>query len=335
MNGSDFLKIGMPRALLFQYYYPLWRSLFERLGYEVVISDKSTKNLVQKGIAVTVPEICFPIKIYNGHIINLIEKGVDYIFCPRFVCIEKGYWFCPKYIGLPELVEKSVSDARLLVAEIDCNREDTADFRCFKPVAKKLGISPHKMKLALRSAAEDFKKFRALCLKGLTLDEAAAVMFDGASEADFAQPKHRTTIGLLGYIYNVYDPFISMNIIDKLRELDVNVITFDMLDIEALHRHRDEETRPIYWTFPDKLYQSASVMIKDMNVQGLIHITAFGCGPDSVVGKEIEHDFAESGVPFMTLRIDEHTGESHLQTRIEAFTDMIKRKIRKVDEVIV
>ena len=36
----------------------------------------------------------------------------------------------------------------------------------------------------------------------------------------------------------------------------------------------------------------------------------------------------------MTLRIDEHTGESHLQTRIEAFTDMIKRKIRKVNEVI-
>lgn len=67
-------------------------------------------------------------------------------------------------------------------------------------------------------------------------------------------------------------------------------------------------------------------MIKDKGVDGLIHITAFGCGPDSVVGKEIEHDFADSGVPFMTLRIDEHTGESHLQTRIEAFTDMIKRK---------
>lgn len=68
-------------------------------------------------------------------------------------------------------------------------------------------------------------------------------------------------------------------------------------------------------------------MIEDRNVQGLIHITAFGCGPDSIVGKEIEHDFADSGVPFMTLRIDEHTGENHLQTRIEAFTDMILRKI--------
>ena len=131
----------------------------------------------------------------------------------------------------------------------------------------------------------------------------------------------------------MYDPFISMNIIKKLRELKVNVITFDMLEAEQLHKYRNECTRPIFWTFPDKLYQSASVMIKDLKVQGIIHITAFGCGPDSIVGKEIEHDFADSGVPFMTLRIDEHTGESHLQTRIEAFTDMIKRKIRKVNEV--
>ena len=95
------MKIGIPRALLFQYYYPLWRSLFENLGFEVVLSDKSSKTLVQKGIAVTVPEICLPIKIFDGHVINLMEKGVDYIFCPRFVHIEKGYWFCPKYIGLP------------------------------------------------------------------------------------------------------------------------------------------------------------------------------------------------------------------------------------------
>lgn len=328
------MRIGIPRALLYQYYYPLWRSLFERLGCEVVVSDRSTKNLVQKGIAVTVPEICFPIKIYNGHVINLIEKDVDYIFCPRFVHIEKDYWFCPKYIGLPELVEKTIPEAKVLIAEIDCDREDTAALKCYMPVAKALGVSRSKMREALEGAAQDFAEFRKLCVSGLTLDEAAQVMFEGAEPSDFELPQYDTTIGLLGYIYNVYDPFISMNIIEKLRELRVNVITFDMLEQEQLHKHRSELTRPIFWTFPDKLYQSANVMINEIGVQGLIHITAFGCGPDSIVGKEIEHDFADSGVPFMTLRIDEHTGESHLQTRIEAFTDMIKRKIRKVNEVV-
>lgn len=326
------MKIGIPKALLYQYYYPLWRSLFERLGCEVVISDKSTKSLVQKGIAVTVPEICLPIKIYNGHVINLIEKEVDYIFCPRFVHIEKGYWFCPKYIGLPELVEKTIPEAKLLVAEIDCRRNDTADLKCYMPIAGKLGISKSEMKKALDGAAKDFEKFRALCRTGLTLDEAGMVMFDGISPDKFKLPEYKTTIGLLGYIYNVYDPFISMEIIKKLRELEVNVITFDMLTDEELVKYRSTNTRSIFWTYADRLYQAGHVMITDKKVNGLIHITAFGCGPDSIVGKEIEHDFADSGVPFMTLRIDEHTGESHLQTRIEAFTDMIKRRIHKIEE---
>ena len=327
------MKIGIPRALLFQYYYPLWRSLFERLGFEVVVSDISTKPLVQKGIAVTVPEICFPIKIYNGHVINLMEKGVDYVFCPRFVHIEKDYWFCPKYIGLPELVELSIPGSKILKAEIDCRREDTADPKCYEETAKKLGIPMSNMKEALKGAAADYARFRSYCRMGLTLDEAAEVMYDGKKVEDFDLPGYDTTIGLIGYIYNVYDPFISMNIIKKLRELKVNVVTFDMMEEKQLLKYRGECTRPIFWTFPDKLYQAASVMIKDLKVNGIIHITAFGCGPDSIVGKEIEHDYAESGVPFMTLRIDEHTGESHLQTRIEAFTDMIKRKIRKVNEV--
>ena len=321
------MKIGIPRALLFQYYYPLWRSLFENLGFEVVISDKSSKTLVQKGIAVTVPEICLPIKIFDGHVINLMEKGVDYIFCPRFVHIEKGYWFCPKYIGLPELVEKTIPEARLLIAEIDCRREDTADPSCYRGIAKTLGISHGRMKKALKAAAEDFAAFRSYCRQGLTLDEAAMVLYDKIPLENFKLPNYQTTIGLLGYIYNVYDPFISMEIIKRLREMKVRIITFDMLSEEELLRYRATNTRPIFWTFADKLYQAAHVMIRDEGVDGLIHITAFGCGPDSVVGKEIEHDFADSGVPFMTLRIDEHTGENHLQTRIEAFTDMIKRKI--------
>lgn len=327
------MRIGIPKALMFQYYYPFWRVLFERLGFEVVVSDDSTKPLVQKGIDVTVPEICFPIKIFNGHVINLIEKNVDYIFCPRFVHIEKRYWFCPKYIGLPELVEKTIPESKLLVAEIDCQREDTADIKCYMNIVDKLGVSKSELKKALKFASEKFKEFRGYCHRGLTLDEAAHVMFDGAEVSDFELPEFDMTIGLLGYVYNVYDPFISMNIIEKLRELKVNVITYDMMGDEDLVKYRAECTRPIFWTFPDKLYQSASVMIRDMGVHGLIHITAFGCGPDSIVGKEIEHDYADSGVPFMTLRIDEHTGESHLQTRIEAFTDMIKRKIRKVNEV--
>ncbi len=325
------MKIGIPKALMYQYYYPLWRSLFEHLGCEVVFSDHTAKGMVQKGISATVAEICLPIKIYNAHIKNLMEKGVDFIFCPRFVHIEKGYWMCPKYIGLPELVEASFPGVKLLVAEIDCRQEDTCDIHAFKPVYKKMGISKGAMKKALAAAQKDWETFRSYSRAGLTLDEAASALFDDIPPEKFQQPKQDITIGLLGYVYNVYDPFISMNIIQKLRDMNVNVITFDMLSEEDLKKHRPEKERKIFWSFPDKLYQSARIMLEEKQVDGLIHITAFGCGPDSIVGKEIEHDYSHYQKPFMTLRVDEHTGENHLQTRIEAFVDMMKRKKARVN----
>jgi predicted nucleotide-binding protein (sugar kinase/HSP70/actin superfamily) len=64
----------------------------------------------------------------------------------------------------------------------------------------------------------------------------------------------------------------------------------------------------------------------DPKIDGLIHVTAFGCGPDSMLGRMLEFTAVESNKPFMTIRVDEHSGEAHLATRVEAFMDMLKRK---------
>ena len=70
-------------------------------------------------------------------------------------------------------------------------------------------------------------------------------------------------------------------------------------------------------------------MLNSGDIDGMIHLTAFGCGPDSIIGKMMEIDCEESNVPFMTVRVDEHTGDNHIMTRLEAFTDMIKMSKRK------
>jgi len=67
-------------------------------------------------------------------------------------------------------------------------------------------------------------------------------------------------------------------------------------------------------------------LFSEGKVDGIIHITAFGCGPDSFLSRLMELESDATGIPFMIIRIDEHTGENHLLTRIEAFVDMIKRK---------
>lgn len=315
--------------MLYHYYGPLWKKLFTLLGFEVVLSDNTHKSQIEKGIKVTVAEICVPIKIFNGHVLDLMEKDVDLIFIPRFVSIEENYWFCPKFMGLPELAAYSVpgSKARILTIDIRSRSEDAVDYSCYKSLCRLPGVTPKKLKSSLKEAALYWKRFRDICRMGYTVDEAQKLC-DGGLDTPPAvsNPEKRVTLGILGYVYNVYDPFVSLDIVTKLRSMGVRVITFEMLDENVIRSHRREKDKALYWTFSDKLAGAGETFIARDDVDGMIHVTAFGCGPDSIIGKFLELDSEERHKPMMTLRIDEHTGESHLQTRLEAFVDMIARK---------
>ena len=87
--GRDKLRIGIAGALLY-YYGPYWVHLFEELGIEVITTQKTDKKTIDRGIGVSVPEICVPIKIYNSHVLRLVDQGVDYVFVPRMVSVERA-----------------------------------------------------------------------------------------------------------------------------------------------------------------------------------------------------------------------------------------------------
>lgn len=326
------MRIGMPRALLHHYYSPLWIKLFQELGLETVVSEATHKHQIEKGIKVTVPEICVPIKIFNGHVVELLEQDVDFVFVPRFVSVEKDYWFCPKFMGLPELTGYSVpgAKARMLTLEFSGTDEGLADYGAYKPLCRLLGIRPDRLKGALKAATVHWQRFRALCLAGYTLEEAERLAQSDNPPTPAPQPDpSAVTLGVLGYVYNLYDPFASLEILTKLRAMGVRVFTFEMLPQSVLTAPRSQREKAIYWTFSDKLAGAGEYLLAQPEVDGLIHVTAFGCGPDSIVGKLLEMDSEACRKPMMTLRIDEHTGESHLQTRLEAFVDMIARKKRQ------
>ena len=101
------MRIGIPRALLYYYYYPFWKALFESLGCEVVLSDETNAKVMEDGASVTVSELCVPIKIFNGHIVNLLQKQVDYIFLPQFIANGKEF-YCPKFMAISEVSQYSI-----------------------------------------------------------------------------------------------------------------------------------------------------------------------------------------------------------------------------------
>lgn len=319
------MKIGIPKALLYYYYYPFWRKLFSELGFETVVSDDTNGKIISEGSKVTVSEFCVPIKIFNGHVLNLAEKNVDFIFVPVFYKL-RHEWYCPKFLGLSDIVKYSLPEYedRTLTVFLD-NKKSAEEDKPYLALCKKLGVGEAEMKKALKKAREEQENFRAYSEKGYTFSEAMDLL-DGKSVPE--KKKYNINIALMGYVYNVYDNFVSMDTVKKLNDMGVGVVTFDMLP-EKLNDPDKKAMKEPYWVFARKVYNSALHLLNEGNLDGIIHLTAFCCGPDSIIGKLMELESENKNVPFMTMRVDEHTGDNHVQTRLEAFTDMIKMKKRE------
>ncbi|KAB3535328.1 hypothetical protein F8154_06980 [Alkaliphilus pronyensis] len=322
------MKIGIPKSLLYYYYYPLWKTYFEELGFEVVSTPATSKSIIDLGIKHSVPELCVPIKVYIGHFLKLLEENVDYIYVPRFISVLKGQYFCPKFMGLPDMIRHSFEgiEEKMLMPSITAKNDNIAEYNNFRPLEEKLAISPKANKKALEKACKIWESFRNYCYLGYTVVEASDLALGNIKEAKILPAKASVTIGVVGYVYNLYDSYISMDIVKKLREMDVSVKTFEMLNENSLNKKIKTMAKNLFWTFSDKLIGAGYSFYDDENIDGVIHVTAFGCGPDSFIGKLLELDSPVYEKPFMTIRVDEHSGENHLQTRIEAFVDMIKRK---------
>jgi len=321
------VRIGIPKALIYYYYYPLWKTFFEELGFEVVLSDDTSKEIIDKGIKISVQEICVPIKVFNSHVLNLIEKGVDYIFIPRMVSIKKNQTFCPKFLGLPDMsrvIFKEYSD-KIISPHIISKSNRISNLSSYLEVGRVLNIPKPKLKKALKNAAAKWDEFRTKCYQGHSINDILADNLD-SKPSNLNLDKSTVNIGLMGYVYNIYDNFISMDIISKLRNMGINVITFEMLPEDELFKQLSHLRKPLFWTFSNYLLGAGYYFLNNENIDGIIHVTAFGCGPDSYIGKMMELESDKKKKPFLTMRVDEHTGESHLVTRLEAFTDMLIRK---------
>ena len=321
------LIIGIPKALLFYYYYPFLKVFFEELGAETVISQNTTKELIDKGIKVSVSDICVPIKIFNGHILNLLDHNVDYLFVPRMMSVRKGEFFCPKFMGLPDMVKYGIpeSEDKLLSPNITSYRDDISDIKNFSFICDYLDVSMIDVRKALRRARMVWNEYRKLSMKGFSAKEVLDCMVLGR-ELSKKQDEGILNIGLMGYVYNLYDEFVSMGIIDMLKEKGIRVKTFEMFDEKVLDSQLKGMKKTLFWTFSNKLLAAGYKFFRDPFIDGIIHVTAFGCGPDSLIGKIMELESVDYKKPFMTIRVDEHTGENHLQTRVEAFIDMLYRK---------
>jgi len=322
------IKVGIPRALLYYRFYPLWKTFFTELGAEVIVSEPTTQEIFRKGLKKFIGDTCLPMKLVFGHVITLADK-VDYLFIPRLVSIEKDTYLCPHFAGLPDVLRAIMPDLPPILDTYFNVRKKGVTMKSIYEAGKRFDKNPRRVYRAYQKAQEVYKKFLERIRDGITPQEAIQA-FDGEEVPPVKKRKERLNIALVGNPYTVYDPFSSLNIIQKLRKLGAKIYTSEMIPDETIEEGIRALSKRIYWTFGKETVGAAFHYLDSKEIDGLIYIISFECGPDSLL-KEIVDDKARKNkkVAYMSLVIDEHTGETGINTRLDAFIEMIKRRKRK------
>ena len=294
-------KIGIPRALLNHKFSPMWETFFRILGLDICFSPMTTRKILEDGIRNTVDEACLPVKVFSGHVIYLRDK-VDYIFVPRMASIEKGNFVCCKFLGLPDVIRNCIPDIPpLITVDIDLNRRSWR--RSMYELGWNFTRNPILLERAYRESHKVQKEFDSACRR---------IVWNG-----------KLNIGLIAHLYNIHDTYVNMDLVKKLEVLGATVITPDMLPVELIRREGKTFSGGVYWTYGREIVGAASYLANG-RADGIILLTSFGCGPDSLLTELIIRRLKDK-VPIMGLIFDEETGEAGLMTRLETFIDMVKR----------
>jgi len=314
LAGKDAPVIGIPRMLFMYEMYPFWKAFFDVLGFRVVLSSPTSKDIIKNGIEKVVTETCFPIKVAHGHVNELIEKGVKKIFLPSIINMKPAKpnhqhtALCPYVQTIPYLC-KSAFDFKgveLLSPVIYFNRRDKTIIKHFYDFGNTLGKSKGEVDKAFKAANEAWDEF------------GRKLLARGKEVLDTLKPTD-TALVIVGRSYNTTDSGINLELPQKLRDMGTIAFPYDMLPIDE--QIDDTLAKDMYWKSGQRI-MAAGRFVRDDERLFSIYITNFGCGPDSL----ITHFYSDtsSGKPFLQLEIDEHSADAGAITRCEAFLDSIR-----------
>lgn len=313
--------LGIPRGLFYYDYYLFIRRIFEDSEIEIIDGPENTDYILSIGNEVTVDEACLPVKLTAGQI-NILSKTCDFVLVPRLMKDINGRWFCPKVLGLPELISRNLSKEKMLVTEpIYLNKKRMAA-DVFRKISRTLGVSDKIFNKNFDSAYNELVSI-SKGIQNMHIEVDWEFIPQLAKTGEIILPNTRKVF-LAGHCYNVYDKFANNNIMKRLDELCIGTIT----ERDVSYSDKDEAVSKLnlikkpFWESVIRSVGTA-ICLKE-KVDGIIYLSSFSCGPDALIIELIKEYVPD--LPMMVIKLDEHRGSAGFETRLEAFSDLLERR---------
>lgn len=320
--------IGIPRVLNMYEDYPFWFTLFTKLGYQVILSGRSSRQMYELGMQ-TIPSdsICYPAKLVHGHISDLVRKGIRRIFYP---CIPYNMqedpeadncYNCPIVTSYPENIKANMDllhdkEVVFLHPFLPLNSRD----RLIRRLAQELSvenISRKDLVAAIDEAYAELDRYKA------------DVRQKGQEVLTYMSANNIKGVVLAGRPYHI-DPEINHGLPELIQSYGLAILSEDAV------RHLGIVNRPLrvvdQWTYHSRLYAAASFVVKHPAVE-LIQINSFGCGLDAVVIDQVKEIFETHNRIYTTVKLDEisNLGSARIRVRslLAALNDRARESIIK------
>ena len=307
--------VGVPLSLIMFKFFPMINEFFKNLGYNVVLSKPTNEETIALSQETATGETCYPIKLLYGHMMELAQQKVDYIFFPAIHTIlhphakAKHSYSCPYMQMSGKAIFKNL-------------KLEESGIELINPVFD-LDIGIHVMAKAMIKVGADLGFSKAKCMTGL-IKGGMAVQKITKNIEDIGEdllknidPDEKVLI-LMTRNYGVSDPVLNMGIPEILLQKGYKVITLS--HIPGMDLDISKEYPNMYWPFGDHVISGVKLVANHPNLYP-IYLTNHGCGPDSLLSHMFKEEMGDK--PYLQIEVDEHFSKVGVMTRIEAFLNSI------------
>lgn len=298
------MKIGIPRALLYYRYHTLWETYFHELGMETVLSPHTNKTIMDAGSHYSIDENCLSSKLFFGHV-SALEGKCDAVFVPRIANFGKDGILCTRFEALYDMCTNTFRDKNMkfLTCNVDIQQKKP-EAEAYIALGMELGKSRDEAQTAYSAAHAAWEQ----------------ALRDDISAQEEKLHTDRIKILVVGHSYNLYDEYIGKPILKGIERLDAVPVCSDAVDLAQAQEDSRHICEHVPWIMSRELL--GSIHKYHDQVDGIILLTAFPCGPDSMVNEMIIRRIKDR--PILNLLLDSQDGNAGIETRLESFIDIIR-----------